>query len=241
MPMSPRLLRPRKNLATPQTISGLSLWLYGDDPGMTISTGVSVWPDRSGKNRNATQSTAGKQPINTNTINGRKVVTFQGVDDTMEIAAASDFNATSQTIFIVSRQTSLAFAVLWHKAANSAVTNGVIVRYRLDGAIWLYQKGSGSPQTLTTYAATNTNLNVFSIVLQPTSQQGWVNGTSRATASDAQAYGNNSSIWLGSRMDEAEFLAGDIAEIIYYNRALSTSERRTIEQYLSKRWGVAVA
>ncbi len=241
MAMNPRLLRPLATGFNPKSIAGLSLWLdAADSSTITISTGVSVWADKSGNGRNATQNVGGKQPLNSNTINGKNVVTFQGTDDTMQIAANAAFNANSQTIIIVARQATAANEVLWYKAdSNSAV--GVITRYRTGTQFWLYQKNDGSAATLVNASNTNTNTNVYATVLEPANQAGFVNGASVATATVTTAYDNNSGPFLGSRRDVGEYLNGDIAEVLHYSRALSASERSKVERYLGGKWGITVA
>jgi hypothetical protein len=37
-----------------------------------------------------------------------------------------------------------------------------------------------------------------------------------------------------------QFLNGDIAEIIVYQRAISVEERNSVERYLSVKWGIAI-
>jgi len=43
---------------------------------------------------------------------------------------------------------------------------------------------------------------------------------------------------LGIRAGEAFLLNGDIAEIILFKRALLSSERLGLEQYLNNKWGI---
>ena len=245
MAMSPRLLRPRATGFNPKSISGLSLWLdASDDAQFTVDVGVTTWRDKSGNSRNATQTTGTKQPIRTNTINGKKVLTFQGTDDTMSIANVADFNATSQTIIVVARQASAANQALFYKASSSVV-NGVIMRYRTGTGFWLYQKNDGSTEALSNYANTNTNINVYTAVLQPTAQAGFVNGaaptTGLATNTVTATYDDTGAIWIGSRRDVGEYLAGDVCEILHWPRALSTAERQQCERYLGRKWGITVA
>jgi hypothetical protein len=238
--MNPRLLRPKASGFNPKSIAGLSLWLDAADAStVTISTGVSVWADKSGNGRNASQATGGKQPAYSSTINGKNVVTFQGTDDTMQIGANAAFNATSQTIIIVARQNANANQALWYKAdSNSAV--GVITRYRTANVFWHYQKSDGTAETLAV-ANTNSNVNVFATVLEPANQSGFVNGTPVSTANVTTAYDNNSGPWLGSRRDVGEYLQGDIAEVLFWNRALTAAERDRVQKYLGKKWGITVA
>ena len=238
MPMNPRLLRPLASGWTPRQLPDLGLWLDASDAAtVTVATGVSVWADKSGNGRNAAQAVGGKQPAYSSTINGKNVVTFQGTDDTMQIGANAVFNATSQTIIIVSRQAAAANESLWYKAdSNSAV--GVIIRYRSGTTFWHYQKNDASATTLGYAANTNTNANVYATVLEPAAQAGYVNGSQVASATLTTAYDNNSGPWLGSRRDIGEYLNGDVAEIIFYDRALTTAERQKIEGYLAWKWGL---
>lgn len=245
MAMNPRLLRPRLSGFNPRSIANLSLWLDASDSStITSVTGVSVWADKSGNGRNATQTTGSKQPIRTSTINGRSAITFQGVDDTMSVANVTDFNAASQTIIVVSRQSSAANQALYYKASANSV-EGVIMRYRAGTAFWLYQKNDASAETLSATANTNTNTNVYTVILQPLSQSGWVNGTPPspgvATATATATYNDTGSVWIGSRRDVGEYLVGDICEILHWSRALSTTERQRVERYLGAKWGVTVA
>lgn len=244
-PMNPRLLRPRATGFNPRSISGLALWLdAADSATITTATGVSIWADKSGNGRNATQTTGGKQPIRTNTINGKSVITFQGTDDTMSVANAADFNATSQTVIVVSRQTSAANQSLFYKAVGSS-SAGVIMRYRAGAVFWLYQKNDASSETLSNNSNTNTNVNVYTAILQPSSQAGFVNGaapsTGLATNTVTTTYDDTGAIWIGSRRDVGEYLAGDVCEILHWPRALSTAERQPVERALGRKWGITVA
>jgi hypothetical protein len=246
MSMSPRLLRPRASGGfDPKSIAGLSLWLdAADDAQVVTDVGITTWRDKSGNGRNATQGSGNKQPIRTNTINGKKVLTFQGLDDTMSVANVANFNATSQTIIVVARQTSAANQALFYKGSGNSV-NGYIMRYRTGTTFWLYQKNDNSGETLSNNGNINTNTNVFTAVLQPTAQAGFVNGfaptTGLATNTLTTAYDDTGPTWIGSRRDVGEYLAGDVCEILHWPRALATEERQRVERYLGSKWGITVA
>lgn len=59
-----------------------SLWVVGD-LGVTIATGVSQWDDQSAGASSFANATTGQQPTIAASLNGRNVVTFDGVDDTL--------------------------------------------------------------------------------------------------------------------------------------------------------------
>jgi hypothetical protein len=245
MAMSPRLLRPRATGFNPKSISGLALWLdASDDAQFTVDVGVTTWRDKSGNLRNATQTTGTKQPIRSNTINGRKIVTFQGIDDTMSVANVADFNAASQTIIVVSRQSAAANQALFYKASATSA-NGIVMRYRTGTTFWLYQKNDGTAEVLSNNSNTNTNINVYTAVLQPSSQAGFVNGSAPtnglATNTVTSTYDDTGALWIGSRRDIGEYLAGDVCEVLCWPRALSTAERQRCERYLGGKWGITGA
>lgn len=73
----------------------------------------------------------------------------------------------------------------------------------------------------------------------------YLNGTLDASSTTFLTNGNTSdtdsaTITIGS-FTGSGFLSGDIAEILVYNRALSTSEISNIHQYLSRKWGITLA
>ena len=94
---------------SPSQISGLKSWIdVTNSASVTISTGASQINDLSGNGNHATQSTGSKQPSYTS----GQYITFDGVDDWMEIPAigAIDANARSyvfQVRFSVSQLTGL--------------------------------------------------------------------------------------------------------------------------------------
>lgn len=76
--------------ATPLTILGSLAWWYrADDPGITIGTGVSGWPDKSGNAVHLAQGTASLQPaFVASAINGRPAVRGDGANDCLSAAWA---------------------------------------------------------------------------------------------------------------------------------------------------------
>lgn len=75
-------------IPTPRDILGpLAWWYRADDPGITIGTGVSGWPDKSGNGVNLAQGTGAAQPaFIASAINGRPAVRGDGVDDALSAA-----------------------------------------------------------------------------------------------------------------------------------------------------------
>lgn len=241
MSMSQRLLRPRATGFTPKSIANLELWLdAADSTSVTIATGVSAWADKSGNNRNAAQSTGSKQPIYTNTQNGKSVITFQGTDDSMQVAASTAFTTTSQTIVVVVKQNTTGDATIYSRGVGTG-ESGVVMRYRASSTMWLQQTNVNESPDVSATSVTTTNFNVFAVVLEPTAQAGFVNGTSVSTGAFTRTYGTNSTLWIGAINNASSWLSGDIAEFLYFSRAITASERSSLHKYLGSKWGITVA
>lgn len=241
MAMSPRLLRPLASGFNPRSIANLELWLDASDAStITVSTGVSVWADKSGNGRNATQATGGKQPAYTNTLNGKNIVTFQGTDDTLQIAANAAFNSASQTLIVIARQAAAADEIIWHKS-SSVSANGLSIRYRTDRLFVIYSENTAAVLQPLHTVFDPTAANVFSMTMEPSAQGIHINGVVRGTNTVSATYNDNTTVWLGSRRDAGTFLNGDIAEVLFFSRALSPSERSRIEKALGRKWGITVA
>jgi hypothetical protein len=79
---------------TPASIAGLKVWLDTTDAAnVTVATGASQITDLSGNGNHATQASGSKQPSYTS----NQYVTFDGVDDWMEIPALGSIGTNSRS------------------------------------------------------------------------------------------------------------------------------------------------
>lgn len=246
MAMSPRLLRPR-NAFSPRSISGLQLWLDASDAASVTLNGstVSQWSDKSGGNRHATQGTANNQPTyTTNAVNGRPALSFDGTNDSFRSTAAL---GSSHSVFAVVKM-------------NVRKIAGIVAGGNADQADLIYGDGS-SAFSGTRYGAfgvaravygggtiTTSVYQVVTAVLSggtlPSNLSMWTNGTggvvTTVTAGTAPNAKLDASIYIGTSAGN-HFLNGDIAELIFYTSALSTSNRQRVERYLGTKYGITVA
>lgn len=213
--------------------TGLQLWLKADAiTGLSDGDPVSTWTDQSGNGNDATQQTAANKPLyKTNIVNGKPVVRFDGTSDLLATANTM----VSRTIFAVAELDGAVAA-----GFNYLVSNGndfLDIRWQSSGGLNLYRGNN------------NTNINDF------TNANGlfFINGV----ATDAITLGEFHivSATLGSLATNggtaqkieistyfmSRYWDGDIAEIIIYNVALSTSERQSVEHYLANKYGIALS
>lgn len=74
----------------------------------------------------------------------------------------------------------------------------------------------------------------------------YVNGANVATSTNFQTNGttsdtNSTSIKIGARGSTTDYMNGDIAEVIAFNRALTTAEIRDVHYYLSAKYNITLA
>ena len=238
----------------------LLLWLKADAGITQTANGtVSGWTSQGGNSTTANQTITTSQPAFVpNGLNGKPVVRFDGVNDYLNFSGLGVNGFIGMTIFMVSatsNNTQLPAAGNTSSAYRSAIfwdelpagwgtiflspyqTN---VRYRFGTGI----SQSGALPDFTRPASVGGNFTITTATHNGTSESLCVNGASvfsqtgktaaigtcKDTGFIGRGYG------AGSSMDATTCYNGDIAEIIVYKRALSTSERQTVEAYLNGKY-----
>jgi len=251
MPMNPRTLRPSSTF-TPKNISGLALWLDAADgstlfqnsdgttPATATSDPVGYWRDKSGNNRHATQATAANRPtISATTQNGRRTLALDGSNDMWTAPggqALKDGATLIAAYFSGSVNFSSAFGV-----GNSVAGQ----RWNIGSAVSRYTASYFTGDlTVTGSALNNTGIvtgvfdkanNVVRLRLQGTEAESETGSPALASfSSDTMAIG-------GMPLQNEQWLAGRMFEVLAYNRVLTASEARRIEQYLGRKWGITLA
>jgi hypothetical protein len=232
--------------ATTVPSQDLKLWLRAD-AGVTSSGAlVSQWSDQSGTGTNAAQATATRQPtLIANAINGLPALGFDGVDDFMTFNLPMT-GFPGATIFLVGASTSATQDGTWHGATNSAI-------FWNENSDWStifltpfqrhvkYQFGTGWPNNLSTYTrpvSLGTTFSVNTAIKNGANEALYVNGSLVFSAGgkgpalmNSRPTGN-----LGRGYNDNTYFSGRIAEVLVYTRALTDSERQSVEAYLLARY-----
>jgi hypothetical protein len=256
MPMNARLLRPLDTGFNPRRIANLGLWLDASNTSSLTfnSTTVSEWRDLSGNGRHFAQTTAAAQPNGTaRTQNGRRVLDFAGSQSLLGNAASLsiarnvggltvaavcklDVDNANQQFFVASRGGSVSQArslIGFNLGLNALVVGG-----RRTDADSFAVAGEGPVLTDMVLVGVLDYANSDAFLFR--------NGSQTASNTSFQTNGNTSdtnsdAVGVGSQADGSQPLAGFIAELIVYQRALSTAERQRVERSLGRKWGIAVA
>ena len=233
--------------------SGMVLWLKADDLDLADTAAVSQWNDASGNGHHATQSTASDQPsfvASDTDFNNQPHVHFDGNDE-LAIPFSADLNPNNMTIFIVATVDS--DTGTYQGVINNYTSNtGWLLYARMTGATnyWQVRTGTGSGQTTINAASDSVVPNTPSIVTfqisgsdgsggGTTVQTLSVNGVSAATSSAVFTKKSSTSNTPILGQVGSFQLTGQMAEVVMFNRALSTEETKQVEGYLGTKYGIS--
>jgi hypothetical protein len=146
---------------------------------------------------------------------------------------------SNYTIFVVEQRRDN--KVNYFLAGSSSVANeNLLLGYEDDTNITLSQEeDSGHNFIIPGYISPIPRIHTF-MLNSAVGKTYSLNGLNRTISNSGATNKNNLLSYEDARIGRfnAEYYNGDIAEIIIYNKALSDDERRDVEQYLSKKWGI---
>ena len=237
--------------ATTFYVPGCVLWLDASDPnatGVPATNGASIttWKDKSGLGCNATAT--GTPTIISTGLNGRPTMNFNG---TSWFTGSTANTGTTLTCFAVAATTaSLPRSGLGQRLVSFAAA-GQPDWNNLSGAIGLFnQAGTSSIRTyrnVTIISSSPITQNTPFVAVSAydgTSGSIWKNGEEGSPASTTSTGTFAISIYgIGEQavIRDNETWNGYIGEVIVFNTALTTSQRRQVETYLSKKWGIPLS
>jgi hypothetical protein len=225
-------ITPRFTQWTPADIS-TALWLDAADATtvMTVSGAVSQWNDKSGNGRNATQSTAGQRPAYNETINSKNVITFDGIDDTLNTASFT-FSTTNLASCCVFRTTDIAEEGIW--GGQNSSSNRLGLFFTGGSALRSHSNDDGSAD-VSGYSANNTVLVSFS--RNSTLAKQFRNGSQVSSVTYAVQSAAAMPISVGSfANNNVGSFPGQFGELIVF--VDDDFNRQKTEGYLAHKWGL---
>jgi hypothetical protein len=228
--------------------------------------GVARWEDKSGNARHMTQGTSGSRPARKTAIQGGlDVLRFDGSNDFMSVASStatfSFLHGSTAAVFVVYKPSGSNPNALYTIIDNCR--NGVTV----TGYTLFYDDRVDVPRNNRILSAGGTVAGNFVVVsaedFHPANTfaciTNVIKGQDGTAANRSRLYKNgvvdaavNTSsgsatgdathdLMIGAAYtasSNANFLNGDICEIIIYDAALSDTDRAAVEQYLMTKWAI---
>ena len=218
-------------------IDGLVLYLEADSIDYSGGSAISLWQDISGENNDASQVDGSYSPIlvlNNAVFNSHAAVEFDGINDWLLLP---------EDIVTVNSFTIFAVANFDHINSNQYLCAGQDgagddrLRIQLDTAAslgspkFLWRAGSSAWTGIITDA--DTDVHVFT---ETSAVEGFLDGVSIAATSNGSSE-NPTAFNLGSyNRGEKDFYSGKLAEFIVYNRELTSSEIKAVNDYLLEKY-----
>jgi hypothetical protein len=240
---------------TPSDVSNLTCWLdattglfdaTSGGSAVTSNAGaVARWEDQSGNGRHFTQATSNDRPtLRTSVLNSKSIVRFDGTNDKLTGAAASNFiSSTAHSVFVVGKAASVSTNSInsYENAALYGDTGGFMsIYFRSTGLVGAYV-WDGNDDTATRSYTINTNA-IFYSELSSASIRARLNGGAEAATASGSTQGTGNTMQVGRQYNTNSYcLNGDIAEILFYNVGLSSTDREKVEGYLAHKWGLTAS
>jgi len=236
---------------SPANISGLQLWLdatvglydatTGGSEVTTDGSAVARWEDQSGNGYDVTQGTAASQPVlKTSQQNGLNVIRFDGTSD--HLFGATNFTITgssNRSVFAVTKRTDnvTRYIVSWGINSTGRFSGFTTEYYlRFQGTTKGYtNQGSDGSWTVWSVIGGGSTLNDYDAYFDG----GTVAAPNAENNTSASLDTGASAIYVGKpSFLNLNYLSSDLAEILIYDSALSTSDREAVRDYLNAKWAV---
>ena len=243
---------------TPRSLDPL-VWLDGADSSslydatsggsLVAADGIIArWQDKSGNANHFTQATSGARPTRRVGVkNGADIVRFNGANELNTAANVLFASCPAITHFIVMN---LSSGVIMESSPNFNPINGAFIIYSDTGNVFAPAfKSSGGYVTCTEVTGSANAWHSWATVMNPTLaidevsffRDGNTPAVTRTFNPDTTTSFISERLFLGARSGGLFPVTGDIAEVLIYPRALSVSERQSVERYLSAKWGIPIA
>jgi hypothetical protein len=217
---------------------GMRVWLSAET---VTDIFVKQWNDLSPNGRNATNGTANDQPrYIAKGLNGQPVLRFaQDTEDNGDRLYLGDLSAdfpTAGSVFVVATIDNDARYNLFGNRNNDERWVANTWNESRPGS---FRQGRSTSANFTLSDWPTTGSHIVALESSGSVYNVLINGTSIGT--DTAAYNPGSGVnWtIGNRATNGQQLRGDIAEIILFNRVLTSQEANLVGGYLTQKYGLA--
>ena len=216
-----------RELPTLPTVSDLILHLDANASSTITKDGsnfVATWGDGSSASNDVTASGTTKPLWVDNVQNGLPVIRFDGSDDRMT-GLTSSYSQPNTLFMVCTTPDTDSEAMFDGDTSRNLFNRQGTNTYRMFA-------GTGA-----TGGTANTAMQVFTCVYNTTSSSFNINGSSVFTGQNVGTSALDDII-IGSFDGGTGIADMDVCEVLFYNKALSSSEITDIESYLNSKWSV---
>jgi len=238
------------NPFSPSDLSGLSMWLKAD-AGVTLSgLNVTAWADQSGNGRNATPVDV-SPTFNASELNNKPTISLSsisgGTNKSLQISG-NPMGESGSTAFVVNYVDKNIF--------NSDNNGALLGNFgnASDGSHWPFGPENSVYDSFATDSRKNNlgipegilNWNIYSVFSEDNNWKLFCNGNEFYSDSEnvySTSIANSTSLYVGMQNNAGsnQVFKGKVAEVVIYNRVLTSTERQQVEQYLFNKYAISTA
>lgn len=233
----------------PSEIASLALWLKADSLSLADGDPVATWADQSGNGLDATEADSAKRPVyKASILNGQPVVRFDGSNDRLVIADGGALNfagVAEYTMFVVGIGNTSNRSIISRGSPTYgawSIAFKVAPPYPPDFA---RRDGLGGGANATCPNGAPGQPFLYGMRYDGSSLSGYDLGTAGTPAPTVIALPTESGVStylaVSSHDGSGSPFDGDIAEVLIFDAALSTSDREAMERYLATKYGLTVS
>jgi hypothetical protein len=239
-------------MASPTDIgTNQGFWFKADSLALTNGASVTSWTDSFGNTGPLTDTTAGVGPIWSSSGAGPSsmpYLSFDGSSMYLDCATSTYNDSDNWTMFLVLEATTSHASddVIVEKWDTSYAATYPYSIKQLSSTYEISARaydGTNNPGPYSTVTASTWSIVSFDRTLHSTMDT-FLNGTIGAPVTDntSGTTTNTSKLSVGSRSGgTSNAWQGALAEVIYYTRVLTSTERQTVDSYLQDKYGIAVS
>jgi hypothetical protein len=192
---------------------------------------VTNWADSSGNGNDVLQATSANQPtynVTDSNLNNQPSLTFDGITQLLRSANYAAALVQPNEIFVV------------YKYADN-IGQQMLVDGTTGGRNAIFTDTAQSrifAGTIISSHTEDTNPHILEALFNGASSDTWRDGTQTTPVGDIGAQ-SMTGITLGAANTDVSLYAGEISEVLVFNRALDGPERNVVTSYLSAKYGIA--
>ena len=231
---------------------GLTLALSASELAYAQGDGsaVSVWPNATGPSLAATSAGSRSPTLIHSAINGQPAVRFDGIDDHLVLPSGFQNFTAGMSLYVVMRPSALTNSFKVVALGNGAGQQNIAVGRAGNTSSFQYYTNSswgefGWFNTPSGLAAGETSL----VAVQQNGGNPDSSAFAELSKNGVAQFGQNVFVppvatravnYIGKSYWNEGMFQGDIAEIILYNRKLTTQENADVQSYIANKYGLSM-
>ena len=227
----------------PSNFSDLVIWLRADS-GATFdipTQRVSAWADQSGNNNSVAEDTATRQPLRYgyDGANDKAYINFDGTSNQMVSNSNSPMSSNSFTAFVVAKQHTSDTNIQRIFNYSKGNTANIVIGCK-DNKFYFNVNNNRTPLVGESINVGSSLTNYSLVKVQFTASGGLLKMSINGGAdSDNDISGWDTNIVFNeTTFDIGRYAKADIAELIVYNRVLSSTETAEVKGYLNTKFKI---